>query len=197
MIKFKTISLKNFQSYGDNLVTFYLDRSPTTLVSGPNGNGKSSILNALVFCLFGKTLKGVNKQSLINTVNQRDLQTICEFQKGENVYRVIRTIKPNTFTIDVNGKRMEEEAGIRDQQKVLEDILGFDHSAFIKTCVLSTENYVPFLQLTTNDRRIFIESLLGISVFSAMNKQLKTLVSANKDTIQSYKSELELKKAVR
>ena len=185
MIIFKTLTLRNFMSVGDNPLTLDLNTATTTLITGGNGAGKSSIgPEGLTYALFGKSFRGLNKPKLINTVNQKGCVATLDFIKGKDEYKIVRGMKPNIFEIHKNGKPLDESSTVRDFQQVLEDIIGFSYNEFTKTIVLGNANYKPFLQLSTGERRIFVESLLGLTVFSDMNKLLKNKMSALKEEIQ-------------
>lgn len=198
MIEFESVTVKNFVSVGDNPVTIELNRSPSTLLTGKNGNGKSSIIvDSITFALFGKSYRGVNKPALINTINQRDCVATIKFKKGQDSYSISRGMKPNKLEILKNGELVDEAAAIRDTQSYIEkDILGFDYSSFTKVCILSTMNYTPFMQLSTNERRNLVETMLSLTCFSEMNKLHKSKVSTYKDLMTQLQSSLEVKKAL-
>lgn len=185
MIKFKELELKNFISVGDNPITLKLDRSPTTLITGNNGVGKSAIIaDGLTFALFGKSFRGVNKAALVNTVNQRDSYTKLTFSANGAEYVIIRGQKPARLEIYKNDKLLNEDAAVSDTQNSIEtDILGFDLSTFIRVCILSTMNYVPFMQLSAYERRNFVENMLSLKTFTDMNKLHRTNMSTLKEKI--------------
>lgn len=193
MIIFKTISIKNFLSIGDNPLVIYLDKSPTTLVSGKNGTGKTSIMtDSICFALFGKAFRDIKKQKLINTVNQRESVVELDFIKGSDSYKIIRGQKPNIFEIYINGNKIHEDASVADTQSYLEtQVLKFDYNVFSRVVVMSSMNYTPFLHLIPNDRRKFVESILNLSVFSEMEKLHKQHVAQLKDKSKSLSAELE------
>ena len=169
---------------GDNPVTLHLNKSQTTLISGSNGSGKSAIgVESLTFALFGKSFRGMNKPSLINTVNQRGCRVELTFTKNQDRYLVIRGMKPSVFEIYKNDSKLNESSSTKDFQVILEDILGLSFSEFTKTIVLGNANYKPFLQLSAYDRRVFIENILGLTVFTTMNKSLKIRQNINKERI--------------
>lgn len=192
MIKFKTVKLKNFLSVGDNPLTIYLDKSPTTLVSGKNGTGKTSIMtDSICFALFGKAFRNIKKQKLINTINQKDSVIELEFVSGSDAYKIIRGQKPNLFEIYVNGNKLHENASVADTQSYLENhILKFDYNVFSRVVVMSSMNYVPFLHLSPHERRKFVESILNLSVFSEMANIHKQNMALLKDKLRSIDTEI-------
>ncbi len=184
MIHFKKIKWTNFLSTGNNPVEVFLDRSPTTLIIGENGAGKSTILDALCFSLFGKPFRNINKPQLINTINEKGALVEIEFSIGNNFYEVSRGIKPNIFEIKCNQKLLNQDSHSRDYQEFLEKtILQFNYKSFTQVVILGSSTFVPFMQLKDKDRRTIIEDLLDIQIFSKMNTILKDRVSENKNNI--------------
>ncbi len=184
MIHFKKIKWTNFLSTGNNPVEVFLDRSPTTLIIGENGAGKSTILDALCFALFGKPFRNINKPQLINTINEKGALVEIEFSIGNNFYEVSRGIKPNIFEIKCNQKLLNQDSHSRDYQEFLEKtILQFNYKSFTQVVILGSSTFVPFMQLKDKDRRTIIEDLLDIQIFSKMNTILKDRVSENKNNI--------------
>ena len=184
MIHFKKIKWTNFLSTGNNPVEVFLDRSPTTLIIGENGAGKSTILDALCFALFGKPFRNINKPQLINTINEKGALVEIEFSIGNNFYEVSRGIKPNIFEIKSNQKLLNQDSHSRDYQEFLEKtILQFNYKSFTQVVILGSSTFVPFMQLKDKDRRTIIEDLLDIQIFSKMNTILKDRVSENKNNI--------------
>lgn len=174
MLLFKSISWKNFLSTGDNAIRIQLDRSPSTLIVGQNGAGKSTLLDALSFGLFGKAHRNINKAQLVNTINDRGLEVIVDFDVGPHKFKVVRGVKPNKFEIYQNDNLINQEAASRDYQKYLEqNILKLNHKSFHQIVVLGSSSFVPFMQLPAHIRREVIEDLLDIQVFSKMNNLLK------------------------
>ncbi len=195
-ITFEHITLKNFMSYGDTPTTFYLNRSYSTLISGSNGSGKSSFIEAFVFAISGKTYRGSNKPDLINTTNQRDCVVELVFTKNNSRYKVIRGMKPNIFRIEKDGKFLEESASIKDMQEYFEQhILQSPVTGIVKTCILGCD-YKPFMMMTSKEKRDLIETLLEISVFSEMNKLLKSKISLFKDEYTEYTNNLKITEGI-
>ena len=179
MIHFKKVRWKNFLSTGNQFTEVLLDRSPTTLIIGENGSGKSTMLDALCFGLFGKAYRPIKKNQLINSINGGGSVVEVEFIIGKNEFKVVRTIKPNDFQIIRNGEAMDQEAHSRDFQKILEEsILKLNYKSFTQVVILGSSCFVPFMKLSTSHRREIVEDILDIKIFSTMNMILK----------QNYKS---------
>jgi len=174
MILFKTVSYKNFLSTGNTPNVILLNRVPSVLITGQNGSGKSTILDALCYGIFGKPYRNINKPQLMNTVNEKNLEVEVEFEINSVDYKVVRGIKPNKFEIYRNKKLMPHDAAIKDYQKKLEDIIGLNYRAFTQIVILGSARYQSFMDLPTNDRRVIIEEILDITVFSKMNNILKS-----------------------
>jgi len=193
MIKFQTIRWKNLLSTGNSFTEIKLDKSPNTLIIGNNGAGKSTILDALCFVLFGKPFRKINKPNLVNSINNSDTVVEIEFTIGKKHYKVIRGIKPNTFEIYLNGNLLNQDAKAKDYQDFLEkSILKFNYKSFTQIVILGSASFVPFMQLTPADRRTIIEELLDIQIFTAMNGLIKERMSAIKDTTTKNKYAMEL-----
>ena len=174
MIIFKKISWKNFLSTGDAPTTIFFDRTPTTLIIGENGSGKSTILDALTFGLFGRAFRSINKPQLVNTVNERGLEVEIEFSIGKKKYLVRRGVKPNKFEIYFNDKLIDQLANNRDYQDYLEKvILKLNYKSFTQIVLLGNSSFEPFMQLKQSDRRTIVEDLLDIQIFSSMNGILR------------------------
>lgn len=192
-ILFKELRYKNILSTGNSFTTINLNKRSNTLVSGSNGAGKSTMLDAIVFALYGKPFRKINKPQLINSINQKDLTVEIDFQIGKVQYMVRRGIKPNFFEIYRNGELVNQDAASRDYQAYLEkNILKLNYKSFTQIVVLGSATYVPFMELSAHGRREVIEDLLDIQVFSTMNNLLKEKVSGNKEAIteNSYQKDL-------
>lgn len=184
MIKFETIEYKNFLSSGDKPTKIHLSGHKTTLVVGANGSGKSTMLDALSFALFGKAHRNINKPQLVNSINQKKTEVTVEFSIGTTNYKVIRGIKPNKFEIWRNGEMYNQESHARDYQKVLENnILKLNHKSFHQIVVLGSSNFIPFMQLPSHHRREVIEDLLDIGIFTKMSHVLKDKLTKLKNEI--------------
>jgi DNA repair exonuclease SbcCD ATPase subunit len=193
MIEFKKIRWKNFLSTGDKFTEIQLNRTSSTLIVGENGAGKSTILDALTFGLFGKPFRKINKPQLVNTVNEKDCVIEIEFSIGKREYLVRRAIKPNKFEVYIDGKMLDQDSKIRDSQIYLEEnILKLNFKSFTQTVILGSATFVPFMQLNANDRRDIIEDILDIKIFSAMNEILKTKSTLLKDELFENEKEREL-----
>ena len=186
MINFKKIRYKNFLSTGNNFTEIDFQAHHTNLVVGTNGAGKSTMLDALTFVLFNKPFRKINKPQLVNTVNERDCLVEIEFNVNGRDYLVRRGIRPNVFDIEVNGNLLHKEADDRSNQKILEEnILKVNYKSFTQIVILGSSTFVPFMQLTTANRREVIEDLLDIRIFSAMNGLIKDRIRTQKEQIKS------------
>ena len=195
MIQFKSIKWKNFLSTGNVFTEVKLNKSKSTLIIGDNGAGKSTILDALTFVLFGKPFRSVNKNQLVNSINQGGTEVEVEFTIGTKEYIVRRGIKKNFFEIYQNGKMLNQDASIRDYQEYLEKtILKLNYKSFTQIVVLGSSTFIPFMQLKASDRRTIIEDLLDIEIFSVMNQLLKTRVAQNKEDMGTVDIALGLSK---
>ena len=174
MIEFKNVRWKNFLSTGNNFTEIQLDRNNTTLIIGENGAGKSTILDALCFGLFGKPFRNINKSQLLNSINNAGALVEVEFKIGSKNIKVVRGIKPNTFEIYINGKMYNQDANARDYQKYLEQqILKLNYRSFTQVVILGSSTFIPFMQLKARQRREVVEDILDIQIFSLMNMLLK------------------------
>jgi DNA repair exonuclease SbcCD ATPase subunit len=193
MIVFKSVSWKNFLSTGNTANKVLLNKSSTTLIVGKNGEGKSTILDALCFGLFGKPFRDIKKNQLINSINQKQCMVEVEFDIGSVSYVIKRGIKPNVFEIYSNGQLLNQDAASRDYQKVLEQqILKLNYKTFTQVVILGSASFVPFMQLPSGQRREVIEDILDIRVFSVMNQLLKEKISATKDELRTIETNIEL-----
>jgi len=191
MITFKKIRWKNFLSTGNQFSEIDLQKNKTNLVIGTNGAGKSTMLDALTFGLFNKSFRKITKPQLVNTTNEKDCVVEIEFAVNNRDYLVRRGIKPNIFDIEVNGTLLKRESDDRINQKILEEnILKVNYKSFTQIVILGNSTFVPFMQLTSANRRDVIEDLLDIRIFSAMNALIKEKIKVQKDKVRS----LELKK---
>ena len=193
MIEFKFIRWKNFLSTGNNFIEIQLDRNPTTLIIGENGAGKSTVLDALCFGLFGKPFRGINKPQLLNSVNNSSAVVEVEFKIGSKNIKVVRGIKPNIFEIYINGKMYNQDANVRDYQNYLEQqILKLNYRSFTQVVILGSSTFVPFMQLRARHRREVVEEILDIQIFSLMNMLLKQRLKSIADDIRDIDYQLEL-----
>ena len=193
MIYFKDIRWKNLLSTGNQFTEVQLNKSSTTLIVGDNGSGKSTVLDALCFGLFNKPFRRITKPQLINSINNGGLLVEIEFDYGSKSYKVRRGVKKNIFEIYVDGKRLNQDAKVTDQQEYLEKtILKLNYKSFTQIVLLGTAGFVPFMQLKSTDRRAIIEDLLDIQIFSVMNNLLKFKISENKDDVLSTEVKKEI-----
>jgi DNA repair exonuclease SbcCD ATPase subunit len=193
MIKFTKIRYKNLLSTGNQWTEIDLAKDPTTLIVGTNGAGKSTMIDALQFCWFGKPYRKINKNQLINSITRKECVVEGEALIGAKHIRVVRGIKPAVFEIYENGELVDQSAASKDYQEYLEkQVLQLTPRAFSQIVVLGSANYVPFMQLTTSQRRELIEDLLDLKVFTSMNSLLKTRVDENNKTITDLENELKL-----
>ena len=192
MIIFEKVRWKNFLSTGNQFTEIDLNRNETTLIIGENGAGKSTVLDALCFALFGKPFRTISKSQLVNTVNAMETIVEIEFSIASRKYKVIRSIKPNKFEIWQNGKMLNQEANNRDYQKILEQqILKLNYRSFTQVVILGSSTFIPFMQLKARFRREVVEDLLDIKIFSTMNmllkQRLKDLVIELQEVEYNYK----------
>ena len=192
MICFEKIRYKNFLSTGNQFTEIDFTKTATTLVIGNNGAGKSTMLDALTFSLFGKSYRGVNKPLLINSVNEKDCLVEIEFKIGNTAWKVVRGIKPAVFQIYKDGELLNSDAAAKDQQTWLERVvLKMNYKSFTQIVILGSSNFIPFMQLPAASRREVIEDLLDIKIFSSMNTVVKENIKASKDEIRTldYKTD--------
>jgi DNA repair exonuclease SbcCD ATPase subunit len=193
MIIFQKVRWKNFLSTGNSFTEIDFQRSPNTLIIGNNGAGKSTILDALCFGLFGKPFRKINKPQLLNSINNQAAVVEIEFAIGKKDYKVVRGIKPNVFEVWCNGVMVDQNAASKDYQEHLEKfILKLNFKSFTQVVILGSASFVPFMQLTPADRRAIIEDLLDIGIFSSMNGVVKERMSEIKEQTTSNKYQMEL-----
>ena len=193
MLQFRKVNYKNFLSTGNTPTEIILDKHNTTLVIGDNGSGKSTMLDALCFGLFGKAFRNIKKDQLVNSVNERDCKVEVFFDIGRQKFHVIRSIKPNRFEIYKNGKMLNQDASVRDYQKHLENnILKLNYQSFTQVVILGSSSFVPFMQLTPRNRRDVVEEILDIKIFSMMNTILKTKIKILKDNQKDIAHQFEM-----
>jgi DNA repair exonuclease SbcCD ATPase subunit len=191
MIVFKSVSWKNFLSTGNSPNKVLLNKSPTTLIIGKNGEGKSTILDALCFSLFGKPFRNVNKGQLVNSINGKGCLVEVEFDINGKEYKIIRGIKPNVFEIWCDNEMINQDAASRDYQKILEQqILRLNYKTFTQVVILGSASFVPFMQLSSSQRREVIEDILDIRIFSTMNSLLKEKAQETKNDITKTENEI-------
>ena len=193
MIVFQKLRYKNFLSTGNSFTEINFKLNKSTLVVGDNGSGKSTMLDALAFALFGKPHRGINKYQLINSINQKDCLVEVEFMIGSFNFKICRGIKPNIFEIWKNGEMINQSSHAKEYQKILEtNILKVNHKSFHQVVVLGSSSFIPFMQLGQGYRRDVIEDLLDIGVFSKMNQLLKEEINAIKESLKhiTYQSDL-------
>lgn len=195
MIIFKTLRWKNLLSTGNHFTELKLNSNTNTLVVGTNGSGKSTMLDALCFALFGKPFRNVNKPNLLNSINGKDCVVEVEFDIGSKQYKIVRGIKPNIFEIYQDGVLINQDASVRDYQDYLERfIVKLNYKSFTQIVILGSASFVPFMQLSASDRRAIIEDLLDIQIFSTMNGLVRERLSVNKESMIVKKSDIELLK---
>ena len=191
MILFEKIRWKNFLSTGNHYTDINFTGNATTLIIGANGAGKSTVLDALTFSLFGKPFRKINKSQLINQANEKDCKVEVEFSIGDIEWKVVRGIKPNKFEIWKDGNCLDQFSNANDQQKWLEqNVLKMNYKSFTQIVILGSTNFVPFMQLTATHRREVIEDLLDIKIFSSMNNIIRDKIKLVRDEIRT----LDLKK---
>ena len=184
MIIFKKLRWKNFLSTGNVFTEINLNEHNTTLIVGENGAGKSTMLDALSFVLFGKAFRKINKPQLLNSITQKGLTVETEFSIGVNNYKIIRGMKPTVFEVYQNGNLLNQSAEMKDYQEILEkQIIKVNHKSFSQVVVLGSATFQPFMQLSSSQRRDIIEDLLDLQIFTTMNALLKDKVQLNNEHI--------------
>jgi len=193
MIVFNKVRWKNFLATGNNFIEINLSQNKTTILHGESGSGKSTLLDAISFGLFNKPFRNINKNKLINMINQKNCLVEIEFTIGKQNYLIKRGIKPNIFEIHCDNRLINQDSHSKDYQQYLEkQILKFNYKAFTQIIVLGASNFTPFMQLKPADRRIIIEGLLDIEIFSLMNSILKQKISNLKNSIQTNEYSISL-----
>ena len=193
MIHFEKLRYKNFLSTGNNFTEIDFEKAPTTLVVGQNGAGKSTMLDAISFGLFGKPHRKISKMQLVNSVNQKGTVVEVEFRIGKKQFKIVRTIKPNKFEVWIDGNMANQNSHVTDYQAMLEkNILKLNHKSFHQIVVLGSSSFIPFMQLSSQQRRGVIEDLLDINMFSIMNQLLKEKISILKEKITQNENDINL-----
>jgi len=195
MILFQKVRYKNFLSTGNNFTEIDLRQSKSTLIVGQNGAGKSTMLDALAFGLFGKPHRNINKPQLVNSINGKQCVVEVEFKVGAAQFKIVRGIKPGIFEIWKNGEMINQSSHAKEYQKILEqNILKINHKSFHQVVVLGSSSFIPFMQLNPHNRRLVIEDLLDIGVFSKMNQILKEETNVIKDNLRNISYNIDLTK---
>ena len=193
MILFRTLRWKNLLSTGNHFTELKLNNNTNTLVVGANGSGKSTMLDALCFALFGKAFRNINKPNLVNSINNKDCVVEVEFDTNNKSYKIVRGIKPNIFEIYCNDELVDQAAASRDYQEYLERfIIKLNYKSFTQIVILGSASFTPFMQLSSTDRRAIIEDLLDIQIFSTMNGIVKDKLANIKDLTTNKKHEIDL-----
>ena len=193
MIIFEKVRWKNFLSTGNTFSEINLTSAQTNLIIGANGAGKSTILDALTFGLFGKSFRKINKPSLVNSINEKDCLVEVEFSIGKKKYLIRRGIKPNVFEIYCNDQLWNQESTLVEQQRNFEkNVLKMNFKSFTQVVILGSSTFVPFMRLPVGQRREIIEDILDIQMFSAMNILLKDKVRDNTEQIKTVENELSI-----
>jgi len=195
MIIFKKIRYKNFLSTGNSFTEIDLQQSKSTLVVGQNGAGKSTMLDAISFGLFGKPHRNITKPQLLNSINNKQCVVEVEFSVGAAQFKIVRGIKPGIFEIWKNSEMINQSSHAKEYQRILEtNILKINHKSFHQVVVLGSSNFIPFMQLNPHNRRLVIEELLDIGVFSKMNQILKEEINVIKDSLREFSYNIDLTK---
>ena len=193
MIHFEKLRYKNFLSTGNNFTEIDFEKAPTTLVVGQNGAGKSTMLDAISFGLFCKPHRKISKMQLVNSVNQKGTVVEVEFRIGKKQFKIVRTIKPNKFEVWIDGNMANQNSHVTDYQAMLEkNILKLNHKSFHQIVVLGSSSFIPFMQLSSQQRRGVIEDLLDINMFSIMNQLLKEKISILREKIIQNENDINL-----
>ena len=192
MIVFKHIRFKNFKSYGNAWAEIDLNKNQLTAILGQNGGGKSTMLDAINFALYGKSFNSAQKSKIVNSINGKNCRVELTFETNGSEYKVIRGIKPNVFEIYQNGNIITQSSNVKDYQSILENqILKMTMKNFTQTVLVGTASFIPFMELSANDRRIIIENILGIGILTTMNGLIKNKIPQNTLAIQDINHELQ------
>ena len=195
MIYFEKLRWKNFLSTGNAFSEVEFTRSPSTLIVGDNGAGKSTFLDALCFAVFNKPFRNINKSQLLNSINQKNLLVEVEFRVGKNEFKVRRGVKPNLFEVYRNDEMIDQDAALRDTQKYLEEsILNLNYKSFTQIVILGSASFTPFMQLPAHIRREVIEDILDIQIFTTMNGLMKERLTGLQGEIRDIESKVEVAK---
>jgi DNA repair exonuclease SbcCD ATPase subunit len=193
MLVFRYVRWRNLLSTGNYFTELKLDNTSNTLVVGENGSGKSTMLDALCFGLFGKPFRSIVKPNLVNSINSKDTVVEIEFDTGNKSYKIVRGIKPNIFEIYQDGELLNQDAAARDYQEYLEKfVIKMNYKSFTQIVILGSASFTPFMQLSNADRRAIIEDLLDIQIFSTMNGIVKDKMTNNKDLSIAKKHEIDI-----
>ena len=196
MITFEKIRWKNFLSTGNSFTEIEFNRSPSTLVVGENGSGKSTMLDAVCFSLFNKPFRKISKTQLTNSINNKKMVVEIEFRIGQKEFKVIRGVKPSIFEVYCDGQMLDQDAAVRDTQKYLEEsVLKMNFKSFTQIVILGSASFTPFMQLPTASRREIIEDILDIEIFTTMNQVLREKISFLRDEIRDVETEVEVAKS--
>jgi len=184
MIRFKSVTLRNYKSFGNSPTTFTFHEKELARIRGANGMGKSTIMEALFFCLYNKSMTGVNKDELINSINNKALEVFVTFYKGDTKYVIERGVKPNYLRLYIDGEEQEKAANVRDDQRIVEEILEMNANTFRNTVVMSEADSKFFMEMTPAERREIVEELLNIRQFSVMSDILKVWTTVIKSDLK-------------